>query len=216
MTEPVFVLGGLQTDFARNWARDGLEIADAMREIVVGGLEQARLEAHDVEVGHVGNFVAELFCEQAASWRPSCRNASGPRRRARRTARGRARLRQSRAAPPPPSRGRTLWARARGRHRAMRNVPGEQAAEYLGAPAMWAGHECRDARYLWPYVLANSPRNTIAASGCDQRASCPASPNQFRQRQAESELANAPLDVTGESFAAEDAVNPLIDGRIRK
>ena len=49
MTEPVYVLGGLQTDFARNWAREGLEIADAMQEIVVGGLEQARLEADDVE-----------------------------------------------------------------------------------------------------------------------------------------------------------------------
>ena len=36
MTEPVFVLGGLQTDFARNWAREGLEIADAMREIRAG------------------------------------------------------------------------------------------------------------------------------------------------------------------------------------
>ncbi len=64
MTEPVYVLGGLQTDFARNWAREGLEIADVMREVVLGGLEQARLEPRDVEVAHVGNFVAELFCHQ--------------------------------------------------------------------------------------------------------------------------------------------------------
>ena len=27
----MYLLGGLQTDFARNWAREGLEIADAMR-----------------------------------------------------------------------------------------------------------------------------------------------------------------------------------------
>ena len=62
MTEPVYLLGGLQTDFARNWAREGLEIADVMRDTVLGGLERARLDARDVEVAHVGNFVAELFC----------------------------------------------------------------------------------------------------------------------------------------------------------
>ena len=64
MTEPVFILGGLQTDFARNWAREGLEIADVMRETVLGGLEQSRIDAREIEVAHVGNFVAELFCNQ--------------------------------------------------------------------------------------------------------------------------------------------------------
>ena len=28
MNQPVYILGGSQTDFARNWAREGLEIYD--------------------------------------------------------------------------------------------------------------------------------------------------------------------------------------------
>ncbi len=64
MGEPVFVLGGYQTDFARNFTREGRAIADLIRETVLGALEATSLDARDVEVGHVGNFVGELLCDQ--------------------------------------------------------------------------------------------------------------------------------------------------------
>src|ERR1700726_1307949 len=62
--EPVFVLGGHQTDFARNWTREGKSIADLVRATVEGALEAARVDAREIEVGHVGNFVGELLCDQ--------------------------------------------------------------------------------------------------------------------------------------------------------
>src|SRR5688572_6280460 len=64
MTSRVYILGGYQTDFADNWARNGMEIADAMRSTLLRGLAETHLAAADIEVAHIGNFAAELFCNQ--------------------------------------------------------------------------------------------------------------------------------------------------------
>ncbi len=34
MSRDVYILGGAQTDFARNWAREGLEIYDMFAEVL--------------------------------------------------------------------------------------------------------------------------------------------------------------------------------------
>ena len=64
MANPVYVLGGFQTDFARNWTKEGKHISAMIREAVTGGLEATGIEPKDVEVGHVGNFAAELYAMQ--------------------------------------------------------------------------------------------------------------------------------------------------------
>ncbi|HUH02076.1 MAG TPA: acetyl-CoA acetyltransferase, partial [Kofleriaceae bacterium] len=64
MTEPVYILGGYQTDFARNWTKEGKHISALIREAVAGGLAETRLEPGEIEVGHVGNFAAELYAMQ--------------------------------------------------------------------------------------------------------------------------------------------------------
>ena len=64
MTAPIYVLGGFQTDFARNWTKENKHIVAMIREGVLGGLESTGLEPKDVEVGHVGNFAAELYAMQ--------------------------------------------------------------------------------------------------------------------------------------------------------
>ncbi|HSD11149.1 MAG TPA: acetyl-CoA acetyltransferase [Candidatus Binatia bacterium] len=60
----VFVLGGHQTDFARNWTKEGKHIAAMIREAVTGGLAATGIEPNEVQVGHVGNFAAELYSMQ--------------------------------------------------------------------------------------------------------------------------------------------------------
>jgi acetyl-CoA C-acetyltransferase len=62
--KPIYVLGGHQTDFARNWAKEGKHISAMIREAVTGGLEKTGVEPHEIEVGHVGNFAAELYAMQ--------------------------------------------------------------------------------------------------------------------------------------------------------
>ncbi len=64
MTTPIYVLGGYQTDFARNWNKENKHIVAMMREAVEGGLAATGIAAKDVEVGHVGNFAAELYAMQ--------------------------------------------------------------------------------------------------------------------------------------------------------
>ncbi len=64
MAEPVFVLGGYQTDFARNWSKESKHISAMFNEAVTGGLQATGIEPKEVEVGHVGNFAAELYTMQ--------------------------------------------------------------------------------------------------------------------------------------------------------
>jgi len=44
MAAPVYVLGGYQTDFARNWTKESKHIVAMIREGVLGGLEATGLE----------------------------------------------------------------------------------------------------------------------------------------------------------------------------
>src|SRR4051812_27787108 len=60
----IWVLGGHQTDFARNWARAGLEFSDLVGEVVEGTLADSGVGAEAVEVVHVGNAFGQLFTGQ--------------------------------------------------------------------------------------------------------------------------------------------------------
>lgn len=64
MAPPVFVLGGYQTDFARNWSKESKHISAMFAEAVGGALDATGIDPKDVEVGHVGNFAAELYAMQ--------------------------------------------------------------------------------------------------------------------------------------------------------
>ncbi len=64
MAKPVYVLGGYQTDFARNWTKENKHIMAMIREAVIGGLDETGMDPADVDTGHVGNFAAELYSMQ--------------------------------------------------------------------------------------------------------------------------------------------------------
>jgi acetyl-CoA C-acetyltransferase len=60
----VYVLGGHQTDFARNWTKENKHFSALMREGVLGALERCEIAPEEVQSAHVGNFAAELYCMQ--------------------------------------------------------------------------------------------------------------------------------------------------------
>ena len=60
----VYVLGGYQTDFARNWTKENKHFSALMREGVLGALERCGIAPEEIESAHVGNFAAELYCMQ--------------------------------------------------------------------------------------------------------------------------------------------------------
>ncbi|MBM4384132.1 MAG: acetyl-CoA acetyltransferase [Deltaproteobacteria bacterium] len=63
-TREVYVLGGFQTDFARNWTKENKHFSALMRESVLGALERCEIAPEEVQSAHVGNFAAELYCMQ--------------------------------------------------------------------------------------------------------------------------------------------------------
>ena len=60
----VYIIGGHQTDFARNWSKERKHFVAMMREAMLGTLENADLDPKEIEVAHVGNFAAELYAKQ--------------------------------------------------------------------------------------------------------------------------------------------------------
>ncbi|MEB2311995.1 MAG: acetyl-CoA acetyltransferase [Sorangiineae bacterium] len=64
MTRDVYVLGGYQTDFSRNFAKENKHLLALMREAVEGALGATGVAPGDIDVAHVGNFAAELYAMQ--------------------------------------------------------------------------------------------------------------------------------------------------------
>jgi acetyl-CoA C-acetyltransferase len=63
-TPDVYILGGFQTDFARNWTKERKHFVAMMREAVLGALRETQVDPEEIDVAHVGNFAAELYSKQ--------------------------------------------------------------------------------------------------------------------------------------------------------
>lgn len=61
---PVYILGGYQTDFSLHYTRDGRSLFDLVRDTAQRALAAAQIDAAQIEFAHVGNFIAELACQQ--------------------------------------------------------------------------------------------------------------------------------------------------------
>src|SRR5689334_18306984 len=194
-----WIAGSYQSDFARNYAREGLEISDMVAEAVAGTLENARIGPEDVESIHVGNAFGQLFT-------------------------GQGQLGAMPATVEP-----RLWGKPAARHEAAcasgsvavlaveqeRNVPGQDAPKHLGAAA-WIGHEGQDATFMWPYMFSQLADEYDRRYGLD---------NQHLHAIAELNIRNAranPLAQTRKwefgpgGFAEDDHDNPIVEGRLRR
>ncbi len=212
----VYLLGGWQSDFARNWSREGIDIADAFADTVKHGLAAAALDAGEIETGHVGNFTAELFAGQGLlggffglvdpAWDglPTARHEAA-------CASGSVALL---AATAEIEAGRYDLACVVGIEQ-MRNVPGRIAAQHLGAAA-WNGHEYGDAEFVWPRVFSD------LAAEYDRRHGLRYA---HLMRIAEINFGNAKRNPNAQtrghlfspaSFTEDDAANPVVEGRTRK
>lgn len=150
----MFILGGVQSDFARHLARENREVADLVGELVDGALADARVEAADIQSIHVGNAFGQLFTGQGhlgampATVRPSLWGVPATRYEAACASGSMAAL----GAMAQLAAGYCDVALVLGVEQ-ERNVPGDQAARHLAAAA-WVGHEGQTARYLWPSMFS--------------------------------------------------------------
>jgi acetyl-CoA C-acetyltransferase len=214
----VWILGGYQSDFARNLAREGHDFADLTAEVVDSTLAAAQLDASDIEVVHLGNAFGEMFARQGHLGAMPATVNDG------------------------------LWDTPASRHEAAcasgsvaalaamadlrsgayrtalvigveleKTVPGDTAAQYLGAAA-WTDREGADAKFMWPHMFDQVASEYDLRYGIDEihlraiaqlnLANARTNPNAQTRDWAVPDL------VAGRD--GDDEVNPVIEGRLRR
>ncbi|MCC5857139.1 MAG: acetyl-CoA acetyltransferase [Ectothiorhodospiraceae bacterium] len=216
MSNPVYVLGGHQTDFSRNTARSGEGIFELMRDAVQATLADAGLDAGAVDACHVGNFAGELFTGQGqlggmfAAIDPGFYGTPAARHEAACASGSIALL----AAMAEIEAGRYDCVLVTGVE-VERNVSGEQAARHLGA-AMWVGREGQEARYPWPYMfhLVGEEYQRRYGLRYEHLAGIAELNLTNAKRNPNAQTRNWRFEP--ESFTEDDQANPVIEGMIRR
>jgi acetyl-CoA C-acetyltransferase len=216
MREPVYILGGYQTDFSRAWSRQGLDISDMTREATLGALEACHLAPSAVQSIHVGNAFGEMQRQQAhlgsmvAQMVPELWGVPAMRHE---------------GACASSSLG-ILSAMAEieaGRYDCVlvlgveefKNLPGDQASQNQNAAA-WQGHEDIDCKFMWPAAFGLLAQEYEKRYGLDRL---------HLNRIAElnyQHAKNNPLAQTRHwqfdalSFTDDDLANPVIEPGTRR
>jgi acetyl-CoA C-acetyltransferase len=212
----IYILGGYQTDFSRNYTREGIDLAGLIQEAAEGGLAACKLDGADIDVAHVGNFVGELFGRQAhlggllAEVVPGLRNKPINRHEAACASGSVATMA-------------AIADLAAGFHETalvlgvelMRNVPGGQAAEFL-APAAWTGHEAQGAKYVWPSQFSDLIDEYDRRYGIDHKHLHAISENNFANARRNQNSQTRGWEFADGSFTSDDELNPIVEGRIRR
>lgn len=216
MPEPVFILGGAQTDFARNWSREGTTLANALSEVVTAALEDARIDASDVDGFEVGNFVGELFTGQGhlggmvAAIHPDLAGKAGSRHEA-------ACASGSMAALSALAQIQAGWRDVMivtGVEQ-MRNVDARTGARHLGA-AMWVGEESQHATYPWPHQFSLIADAYADRYGLDHAHLGAIADKNFTNARSNPLAQARAWAFEPEAFGADDVLNPVIEGCLRK
>lgn len=211
----VWILGGMQTDFARNFTREGLDFTDLTADVVRATLDACRIDACDVGVVHVGNAFGEMFAAQGHLGAMPATVVDG------------------------------LWDTPSTRHEAAcasgsvailaamadlrsgaydcalvvgveleKTVPGDTAARYLGAAA-WTGRDGADATFMWPHAFSRVLDEYDRRYGVDERHLHAIAELNLRNAKANPNAQTREWSVP-DPIEAVDASNPLVEGRIRR
>ncbi len=217
MDTDVWILGGWQSDFVRNFTREGRDFADLTREIVDATLAAAKVNVADIAAGvvHVANAFGEMFAEQGhlgampatvcdGLWdTPASRHEAACASGSVATLAAMADLR-----------GGNYEAALVVGVELEKTVPGDAAARHLGAAA-WTGHEGADAKFLWPSMFAQIADEYDRRYGLDET---------HLRAIAQLNFANARRNPNAQTrewtlpdpISDDDATNPVIEGRLRR
>ncbi|MEM7703118.1 MAG: acetyl-CoA acetyltransferase [Pseudomonadota bacterium] len=216
MTTPIYILGGHQTDFARNYAREDLSIFDLLKDGVEGTLAAANLDPKEIEVAHVGNFVGELFTGQGmlggflGHVHPDLAGVPASRHEGACASGSLAAL----AAMADLESGRYDCALVLGIEY-MRNVSGQMAGDHLGA-AVWVGKEADQATYVWPAMFSDLAQEYHERNGLNHDHLKEIAKINFANAQRNPNAQTRKWTLTAEHFAEDDELNPVVEGWMRR
>lgn len=216
MSSPVFILGGYQTDFARSFAREGLDISDMMREAILGAITDASIDIEDIDTIHVGNAFSELQRQQGhlgalavqvvpELWgKPAMRHEGACASSSLAVLSAMAEIEA----------GRYDVALIVGVEE-QKALPGDQSSINQNAAA-WQQHEGISCTFMWPAVFGLLAEEYAYRYGLDR---------QYLNRIAEINYGNAKLNplaqtrswkFTDLSFTDDDVANPIIEPGTRR
>jgi acetyl-CoA C-acetyltransferase len=216
MAEPVFILGGYQTDFARVWSRESQDLSDMIRVATEGALAASKLPASAVQTIHVGNAFGELQRAQAhlgsmvAQVVPELWGVPAMRHEGACASSSLAAL----AATAEIEAGRYDCALIIGVEE-LKNLPGDQSSQNQNA-AGWQGREDIPCTFMWPAVFGRLADEYGRRYQLDRR---------YLNRIAEINYGNARRNPNAQtrawkfsdkSFTDDDAANPVIEPGIRR
>lgn len=216
MVSPVYILGGYQTDFARSYAREGLDISDMMREAIEGALAVSNIDIADVDTVHVGNAFSELQRQQghlgamASQVVPELWGKPAMRHEGACASSSLAVL----SAMSEIEAGRYDVALVIGVEE-QKALPGDQSSIAQNA-ASWQGHEGISCTFMWPAVFGLLGEEYAYRYGLDRK---------YLNRISEINYGNAKLNplaqtrswkFTDLSFTDDDIANPIIEPGTRR
>lgn len=211
-----YILGSSQTDFARAWSRENLDISDMIRVSVLDALDDAKVDPAQVQSIHVGNAFGEMQRAQAhlgsmvAQVVPELWGVPAMRHEGACASSSLAVL----AAMAEIEAGRYDCILVVGAEE-FKNTRGDIASVNQNA-AGWQGHEDIECKFLWPAVFGLAAQEYDRRYGLDRR---------YLNRIAELNYGNArrnPLAQTrgwqfnALSFTDDDNANPLIEPGTRR
>jgi acetyl-CoA C-acetyltransferase len=219
-TPGIWVLGGYQSDFSRNWSKGGDDGAGAgfdglVAEVVRGTLDEAVIGADEVDVVHVGNAFGQLFTGQGhlgampatveeALWgTPAARHEAA-------CASGSVALLAAMAELEAGRYGVALVVGVE----LERTVPGNQAAGHMGA-ASWIGHE-GSPTFVWPSQFSDLADEYDRRYGIDDAHLHAIAELNFRNARDNPNAQTREWRFTDASFTDDDEANPVIEGRTRR
>lgn len=211
----VWILGGYQSDFARNFSREGLDFAGLTSDVVESTLAAAKVDAHDIGVVHVGNAFGELFAFQGHLGAMPASVHEG------------------------------LWDKPAARHEAAcasgsvavlsaiadlrsgayqsalvlgveleKTVPGDTGSRHLGAAA-WTGHEGADAKFMWPHMFDRVAAEYDRRYGIDETHLRAIATLNFANARANPNAQTRAWAVP-DPLTDDDDTNPVVEGRLRR
>jgi acetyl-CoA C-acetyltransferase len=216
MSNPTYILGGHQTDFAKAWSRNGQDISDMTRETTLDTLEACGLDASAIESIHVGNAFGELQRQQAhlgamvSQVVPELWGVPAMRHEGACASSSLAVL----SAMAEIEAGRYDCVLVLGVEE-FKNLPGNEASMNQNAAA-WQGKEGFDCTYMWPAAFGRVAQEYEQRYGLDRR---------HLNRIAEINYTNAksnPLAQTRKwaftelSFTDDDEANPWVEPGTRR
>jgi acetyl-CoA C-acetyltransferase len=214
--QPVWIIGGYQSDFARNFTKESLEISDLVQETTSATLAHAGISPDQVEVIHVGNAMGEFYVKQGhlgsmvASVVPELAGIPATRHEAACASGGVSVM----AAMADLESGRYDVALVLGVE-IERNVPGAVGAGYL-ASAAWVGHEGQGQDFVWPYTFSQIAEEYDRRYGLRDEHLHRISAQNIANAKTNPKAQTRGWSTSPECFSDDDEANPTVVGRVRR